>query len=194
MAHCKWPYCLCCRQWRTDVMSSAPSFSSSEADGVSSLSLMSSCWHGALYFPWQPSMPWAWRYTPLGVRDEHQVIGGEKLPWYTSAKLTRKHLQYQNKEQWAKGRTIMHPNSHIKLFTLLTIDLHSRHWSTCPGWHTQPIPQPWGSIKPIVGPSLEHHRRFSQSWRRQSRVVSWLRCTSPTAGDLVTSDLWKIYE
>ena len=25
-----------------------------------------SCWHGALYFPWQPSMPWAWTYTPPG--------------------------------------------------------------------------------------------------------------------------------
>ena len=25
----------------------------------------SSCWHGELYFPSQPSTPWAWRYTPL---------------------------------------------------------------------------------------------------------------------------------
>ena len=23
----------------------------------------SSCWHGALYFPCQPPLPWAWRYT-----------------------------------------------------------------------------------------------------------------------------------
>ena len=26
----------------------------------------SSCWHGTLYFPCQPSMPSAWRYTPPG--------------------------------------------------------------------------------------------------------------------------------
>ena len=26
----------------------------------------SSCFHGALYFPCQPSMPWAWGYTPSG--------------------------------------------------------------------------------------------------------------------------------
>ena len=26
----------------------------------------SSCWHGALYFPFQPSIPWAWRYNPRG--------------------------------------------------------------------------------------------------------------------------------
>ena len=25
-----------------------------------------SCWHNALDFPCQPSMPWAWRFTPLG--------------------------------------------------------------------------------------------------------------------------------
>ena len=40
VAHCTWPYHLSHWQWRTDVMSSMPSFSSSEAKGASSLSLM----------------------------------------------------------------------------------------------------------------------------------------------------------
>ena len=40
LARCTWPYHLICQQQRTDVMSSMPSFSCSEAEGVSSLSLM----------------------------------------------------------------------------------------------------------------------------------------------------------
>ena len=33
--------------------------------------------------------------------------------------------EYQNEEQWAKDRTLMHTNSHTKLLTVLTIDLHT---------------------------------------------------------------------
>ena len=60
----------------------------------------------------------------LGVHDEHQVISVDKLPWYPSAKLKRKRLQHKVEEQWAKDRTLMHTNSHAKLFTVLTIDPH----------------------------------------------------------------------
>ena len=31
-----------------------------------SSNVTSSCWHGALYFPRQPSLLWVWRYTNLG--------------------------------------------------------------------------------------------------------------------------------
>ena len=61
----------------------------------------------------------------LGVRDEHQVVIVKKLSVYTSAELKRKRLQYQNEGQWAKGRTLMHTNSHAKLLTVLTIDPHT---------------------------------------------------------------------
>ena len=56
------------------------------------------------------------RDTPLvGVCDEHQVISMEKLPGHTNAKLSRKCLQLQNGQQWAKGRTLMHTVSHASL-------------------------------------------------------------------------------
>ena len=35
-----------------------------------------------------------------------------------------KRLQHQNGEQWAQDRTLMHTNSHAKLFIVLTIDPH----------------------------------------------------------------------
>ena len=52
--------------------------------------------------------------TLLCVCDEHQVIRIEKFARHTSAKLTRKSLQHQDKEEWARDRTLMHTNSNIK--------------------------------------------------------------------------------
>ena len=57
----------------------------------------------------------------LAVHNEHQVISVEKLPRYTSAKLTRKRLHHQNEEQWTKERNT---NSHAEILTVLNIDLH----------------------------------------------------------------------
>ena len=37
----------------------------------------------------------------------------------------RQHLQHQDEEQWAKDRALMHTNSHAKLITVSTIDLHT---------------------------------------------------------------------
>ena len=54
VAHYTWPYHLSHHQRRTDVMSSMPSFSSTKADGVSSLSLMPEI---------QRIMPWSWRWS-----------------------------------------------------------------------------------------------------------------------------------
>ena len=60
----------------------------------------------------------------LGVCDEQQVVSEEKLPRYTNAELMWKRLQHQDDEQWAKGRVLMHINSHAKLTIVLNIDLH----------------------------------------------------------------------
>ena len=38
----------------------------------------------------------------------HQVISVEKLPWHTSAELTRKRFQHQDEEQGARDRALMH--------------------------------------------------------------------------------------
>ena len=80
------------------------------------------CWHGALYFPCQPSMPWAWYTLLLGVCTKHQVTSIEKLPWHISAELARQCFQHQDEEQWAKDRALMHTNFQAKLLTVLTID------------------------------------------------------------------------
>ena len=82
----------------------------------------------------------------LGVRDEHQVVIVKKLPVYTSAELKRKRLQQQNEGQWAKGRTLMHTNSHAKLLTVLTIDPH-----TYPGIG---IHAPDGTHSPLLDPEV----------------------------------------
>ena len=47
---------------------------------------------------------------PLNVRDEHQVINVEKLPWYTSAELMGERLRYQNGKQLTKDRPLMRTN------------------------------------------------------------------------------------
>ena len=57
---------------------------------------------------------------------------------------------------------------------VISVENNSGHWSTCPGWHAQPIPRPPGSLRPTIEPSLVHDRRLSQGRRRQSRVVSYL--------------------
>ena len=95
----------------------------------------------------------------LGVHDEHQVIGVEELPWYTSAEFMRQRLHLQNEEQWAKDITLMHTNSNTQLLTLLTIHLHT---NLGPGWNAQPIPGPQGSLWPTIGPSLAPDRRLYQ--------------------------------
>ena len=61
------------------------------------------------------------------VREEHQVISIEKLTRQASLELVWKYLHHQGEEQWAGGRALMHTNSHIKLFTVLTFD-----WSMTP--------------------------------------------------------------
>ena len=60
----------------------------------------------------------------LGVCDEQQVGSEEKLLWHTNAELMWKRLHHRDEEQWAKGRVLMHINSHTKLIIVLTIDLH----------------------------------------------------------------------
>ena len=145
----------------------------------------SSCWHGALIF--HTSLPCLELGDTLllGVHNEHQVISVEKLPWYTSAELPRKCFQYQNEEQWAKDKTLMHTNSHTKLLTVLTIDLHT---TLCIWVHAlddthSPFLNTWGSLRLTIGPSLALNRRLSQGRWRQSRVISQLQCTSPAAGE-----------
>ena len=88
--------------------------------------------------------------------------------------LKRQSLQHQNEEQWAKDSTLMH--------TKILHQTHhctdhwpshdSRRWSTCSGWPAQPNLPPQGSLWPIIGPSLAHDRRLSESLRRQIRVAS----------------------
>ena len=46
-----------------------------------------SCWHGSLYFLFSLPCLELGDTLLLGVRDEHQVISVEDLPWYTSAEL-----------------------------------------------------------------------------------------------------------
>ena len=84
------------------------------------------CWHGT--FTFHASLPCLeLEDTPIlrGVSNEHQVIRVEELPWYTSAELTRQHLQHHREEQWANDGTLMHTNYHAKLLTVLTIDSHT---------------------------------------------------------------------
>ena len=137
------------------------------------------CWHGALYFPCcQPSMPWVW--TPgfghtllLGVRNEHQVIRIEQLPWHSSVELARQHFQHQDEEQWAKERALMH--SQLPRQTPHCINHWPAHGSghcrTCPGWHAQPIRPHPGSSMPTTGPFLTQDRKLSQGRQRQNRAV-----------------------
>ena len=103
----------------------------------------------------------------LGVCDEHQVISIEKLPWPTRAELTRKLLQHPSEEQWPNDRAMMH----AKLLDVLTIDSHTTLHNTCPGWHAQPIPRPWGSLRPTIEPFLAHDWRLFPSQRRQSTAI-----------------------
>ena len=84
----------------------------------------SSCWHGALTFNARFPRLYLGHTLLLGVRDEHQVISLEELPWYAGVELTWQSLKHQNEEQWAKDRTLMHTDSHTKLLTVLTIDPH----------------------------------------------------------------------
>ena len=142
VARCTGPCHLSRRQRRTDVMFSTSSFCSSEADGVSSTADSTGVFGrfledilvitrdqelGLLHvesepFTFHASLPCLelGDTTLLGVRDEHQVISVEELPCYASLKLMRQNIHHQNEEQWVKGRTLMHTNTHTKLLTVLT--------------------------------------------------------------------------
>ena len=105
-------------------------------------------------------------HLPLGCVQWAKSHQRKKLPRYTSAELTRKRLQHQNKEQWAEDKTIIHTISHAKLPTVLTTD-----WSSCSGWHAQPIPRSRGPLSPTIGPPLAHDRSLSQGRRRHGKVA-----------------------
>ena len=75
-----WPYHLSHRQQRTNVMSSMPSFSSSEAEGVLSLYLMPQ-------IQWVMTRSLHWRHRSLGSFGPHVSLPwsiAEQTPaWYT---------------------------------------------------------------------------------------------------------------
>ena len=78
---------------------------------------------GALYFQWQPSVPWPWRQTSsayLQWEPGHQRV--EEPPRLTSAELKRKLFQSLDEEQCTKNGSSMHTNPHAKLPIVLTID------------------------------------------------------------------------
>ena len=107
------------------------------------------------------------------VIDEQQVVSEEKLPRYTNAELMWKRLQHQDDEQWAKGRVLMHINSHAKLIIILNIDLHM---TLGIGVHDlndthSPFRNPVAPLRPTIGPSLKHDRKLSEGRQRQSNVV-----------------------
>ena len=82
----------------------------------------------------------------LGIRDEHQVISVEKLPRHTSAEPTRKNLQYQDEEQWAKNKAHQIPH------------------------HTPRCTAHWPAHDSIGHP-LAYDRNLPQGRRRQSRAI-----------------------
>ena len=97
-----------------------------------------------------------WDILFLGVHDEHQVLSIQELPWYTSAELARKCFQHQDEEQWAKDSRFAHqPPRQTPHCTHHWHTHNSRHRSTCPGEHAQPIYRHHGSSRPIMGPKLE---------------------------------------
>ena len=109
----------------------------------------------------------------LGVCDEKQVVSEEKLPWHTNAELMWKRFQHRDEEQWAKGRVLKHINSHAKLITVLTIDLHT---TLGIGVHDlndthSPFRNPVAPLRPTIGPSLKHDWRLSEGRQRQSSVI-----------------------
>ena len=88
VAHCTWPYNLSRWQWRTDVMSSMQSFCSSEAEGTSSLSLMSQIQ----------------RITARSLRWSHHSSGSfgshVSLPWSIAEQT---HASYTLPQSWVRG-------------------------------------------------------------------------------------------
>ena len=99
--------------------------------------------------------------------------GEEKLPRHTNAELMWKRLHHRDEEQWAKGRVLMHINSHAKLIIVLTIDLLT---TLGIGVHDlndmhSPFCNPVSPLRPAIGPSLKHDRRLSEGRQRQSNVV-----------------------
>ena len=101
MARCTRPCHLSRWQRRIDVISSVPSFYSSEAEGASSLPLLPQIQQIIAAVQ-------GYLHPPPGARSMHQVISVEKLPWHTSAELTRKRFQHQDEEQGARNRALMH--------------------------------------------------------------------------------------
>ena len=101
MARCTWPYHLSRRQLRIDVISSIPSFCSSEADGVSSLSWCYRCnrsWHGHCGPPIHSTTRFLISTgvisTDHRLRWQHPAKGPSAL-----TKLTQRDLQYQHRHQ-----------------------------------------------------------------------------------------------
>ena len=73
----------------------------------------------------------------LGVRNEHQVINVDKLPWHTSAKLMRKRHQQQGEEQWYKDSALMHTKSLGNPFTVMTIN--AKYYTICQVLYKKPL-------------------------------------------------------
>ena len=57
----------------------------------------------------------------LGVRDEHQAISIDNLPWNTCAEFTQKLFHHLDGLQWTMERALRHTKSHAKLLTVLTV-------------------------------------------------------------------------
>ena len=108
----------------------------------------------------------------LGVCDEQQAVTVEKLPRHMNVELMWKRLQHRDEEQWAKGRVLMHMNSHAKLINALNIDLHT---TLGIGVHAlndmhSPFRNPVAPLRPTIGPSLKHDRRLFEGRQRQSNI------------------------
>ena len=104
----------------------------------------------------------------LGVNNEQQVVSAEKLRRHTNAELMWKRLQHRDEEQWAKGRVLMHMNSHAKLIIALTIDLHT---TLGIGVHAlndtrSPFRNPVAPLRPTIGPFLKYDRRIPEGRQR----------------------------